>query len=310
MSKYVRPILMLAALVLLALAATAVMAQEATTAPAAGTLPPPTVAAPAAAEGGQAAAPAAEGGAAAGEAGAAAPSVSPLAPLGINSGFLIAQIINFGILFIAARVWGWPWIVNMLDSRAARIEKSLEDAAVAANARRNAEAEAEKIMSGARADVSKAIEEARTRGEEVSRQIEAEARAEAERIRAEARTAAAAERDSQLAALRGQVASIAIAATQRLIGESLDNNRQQALVNDFFSKVPAGARSFSGHVEVVSAMPLSADEQARVRREIGTDDVAFSVDPSILGGLIIRAGDRVVDGSIRSGLNELSGRLA
>jgi F-type H+-transporting ATPase subunit b len=309
MSKYVRPILMLAALVLLALAATAVMAQEATTAPAAGTLPPPTVAAPAP-EGGAAAAPAAEGGAASGETAAPAPSVSPLAPLGINSGFLIAQIINFGIIAVLAGAFGWRPMRNMLDSRAARIEKSLEDAAVAANARRNAETEAEKIMSGARADVSKAIEEARTRGEEVSKQIEAEARAEAERIRAEARTAAAAERDSQLASLRGQVASIAIAATQRLIGESLDNKRQQALVNDFFSKVPAGARSFSGHVEVVSAMPLSADEQARVRREIGTDDVAFTVDPSILGGLIIRAGDRVVDGSIRSGLNELSGRLA
>jgi F-type H+-transporting ATPase subunit b len=306
MSKYVRPILMLAALVLLALAATAVMAQEATTA--AGTLPPPTVAAPAA-EGGEAAAPAAEGGAVAGEA-AAAPSVSPLAPLGINSGFLIAQIINFGIIAVLAGVFGWRPMRNMLDARAARIEKSLEDAAVAANARRNAEAEAEKILSGARADVSKAIEEARTRGDEVSKQIEAEARAEAERIRAEARTAAAAERDAQLASLRGQVASIAIAATQRLIGESLDNKRQQAIINDFFTKVPAGARSFTGHVDVVSAMPLSADEQARVRKEIGTDDVAFTVDPSILGGLIIRAGDRVVDGSVRSGLNELAGRLA
>jgi F-type H+-transporting ATPase subunit b len=309
MSKYVRPILMLAALVLLALAATAVMAQEATTAPAGGTLPPPTVAAPAAA-GGEAAAHAPEGGAAAGEAGAAAPSVSPLAPLGINSGFLIAQIINFGIIAILAGAFGWRPMRNMLDARAARIEKSLEDAAVAANARRNAEAEAEKIMSGARADVSKAIEEARTRGEDVSKQVEAEARAEAERIRAEARTAAAAERDAQLAALRGQVASIAIAATQRLIGESLDNKRQQAIINDFFAKVPAGARSFAGHVDVVSAMPLSADEQARVRKEIGTDDVAFTVDPSILGGLILRAGDRVVDGSVRSGLNELSGRLA
>ena len=197
----------------------------------------------------------------------------------------------------------------MLDSRTAKIQKGLEDAAVAANARRNAEVEAEKIVSSARADVSKAVEEGRVRGEDVRKQIVAEANAEAEKIRAESRSAAAAERDQQLAGLRGQVAAISIAAAQKLVGESLDKKRQEALINEFFAKVPDSAKKLGGKVEVVSAMPLSDDEKAKAKSEIGAEDVSFVVDPSILGGLVVRSGDRVVDGSVRSGLNDLAGRL-
>ena len=56
-------------------------------------------------------------------------------------------------------------------------------------------------------------------------------------------------------------------------------------------------------------MPLSADEQAKAKSSIGADSISFVVDPNILGGLIVRSGDRVVDGSVRSGLNDLGARL-
>lgn len=243
---------------------------------------------------------------------AAAPAAEEgggIAALGLNAGYLLAQLVNFGIIFLALTFLLWRPIVNMLDARTAKIEKGLEDAAVAANARKNAEAEAERIVAAARADVAKSIEEGRSRGEELAKQLETDARSEAERIRAEARTAASAERDQQLAGLRGQVSDISVAVARRLIGETLDQKRQSALVNDFFSKVPAEARTLGGDVEVVSAMPLSADEQAKVKSEIGAGNVTFTVDPGILGGLIVRSGDRVVDGSVRSGLNDLAGRL-
>jgi len=45
-----------------------------------------------------------------------------------------------------------------------------------------------------------------------------------------------------------------------------------------------------------------------VKSEIGAE-ASFSVDPSILGGLIVRSGDRVVDGSVRSNLNDLATRM-
>ena len=236
-------------------------------------------------------------------------AVNPLTPLGINTGFLLAQIINFLLLFGLLSIFLWRPLMNMLDSREMKIQKGLEDAAAAANARRNAEAEAEKILAAARAEAQRVVEEARGRGDELAKLVETEARTEAEQIRAEGRVRVNEERDRQLADMRGQVAAIAVAVAQRLIGETLDEKRQQALVNDFFAKVPAEARSLSGSVEVISAMPLSDDEKNKVKSEAGARDITFTVDPSILGGLIIRTQDRVVDGSVRSGLGELSSRL-
>jgi F-type H+-transporting ATPase subunit b len=236
-------------------------------------------------------------------------AVSPLEPLGINAGYLLAQIINFGIIFGALSTLLWRPIINMLDARSAKIQKGLEDAAAAASARLNAEAEAEKILAAARTEAQGIIAEARGRGEEVAKTVETEARTEAESIRAQARTAATEERDTQLAGLRSQVGAISIALAQRLIGSALDEKRQQALIDDFFAKVPASAKSLGGSIEVVSAMPLSESEQAKAKQEIGAQDVTFTVDPGILGGLIIRSQDKVVDGSVRSGLSEIAGRL-
>ena len=233
----------------------------------------------------------------------------PLGALGINQGFLIAQLFNFGLIFILLTVFMWRPLVNMLDARSAKIQKGLEDAQAAANARMNAEAEAEKILQQARTEAQTTIDEARNRGEEVARQVQQEARTEADSIREEARQAAVEERDAQLAGLRSQVAAISIAVAQRLIGEALDEKKQQALIDDFFAKVPAEAKSLTGDVTVVSAMPLSEAEQAKARKEIGADNVNFEVDPSILGGLVIRSSDRVVDGSVRSGLGQISQRL-
>ncbi len=237
-------------------------------------------------------------------------SGSPLDALGINFGLMLSQLINFGLIFAVLTFAIFRSVIPMLEARQREIQKGLEDAAIAANARRNAEAEADKVLAQARSEASQVVEQGRVRGEELARSIEAEARAEGDRIRAEARQAAQVERDAELAGLRGQVAAIATAISQRLIGASLDQGRQNELITRFFAELPADVRGMTGDVTVTSAMPLEAAEQTRVKNELGTSNVTFTVNPAILGGLIIRSGDRVVDGSVRSRLNELSSRLS
>lgn len=233
----------------------------------------------------------------------------PLGALGINGGFLLAQWVNFGLIFVLLTALLWRPMMNHLDSRSAKIKKGIEDAAAAANARKNAEAEAEKILSQAHKEVQQKIAEGQGRADEVAKQVEAEARKEAEKILADARASAMAARDTELAGLRGQVTSIAVAISQRLIGETLDEKRQKKLVSEFLSSVPAEAKALKGAVEVTSAMPLEDAEKESVKKAIGASDVTYTVDPSILGGLVIRAGGRVVDGSVKNNLNVLASRL-
>lgn len=240
----------------------------------------------------------------------AAEATGPAGALGLNAGLLLAQTVNFLVVGVLLYFMLIGPLGRMLDARSAKIKKGLEDAAEAANARRNAEAEAEKVLVTARSEAQKIVEEGRQRGEELAQSIRSDANGEAEKIREDARASAAQARDAELAGLRDQVANISIAVANRLIGEAmLDDKRAKAVISDFFSKVPEGAASFAGEVTVVSAMPLDDAEQARIQKEIGASSINFVIDPNILGGLVIRGNDNVVDGSVRSGLNNISARL-
>lgn len=233
-----------------------------------------------------------------------------ISALGINGGFLIAQIVNFLIIAGLLGAMLWKPAINMLDAREEKIKKGIEDAAAAAKARQNAEAEAEKILAQARTEAQKVIDEARGRGDDVAKTIEQEARQAAEKIQSDAQADATAARDQQLGDLREQVLNISTAVAGRIIGENLDTKKQKALVDGFISDLPAEAKGMGGSVEVISAMPLSDAEQKSVTKAIGADDATFSVNPAILGGLIVRSADRVVDGSVRSNLSKLSGSLS
>ena len=110
----------------------------------------------------------------------------------------------------------------MLADRRAKIEKGLEDARQAEVARAHAEAERQKILEGARVEAQKIRAEANQQAEQAAAKIRADAQAEAEKIKADALAELGGERDKMLSELRGQIAALAIAASNKLIGESLD----------------------------------------------------------------------------------------
>jgi F-type H+-transporting ATPase subunit delta len=76
------------------------------------------------------------------------------------------------------------------------------------------------------------------------------------------------------------------------------------------------ARNNVVRAEVTSAVPIAEDERRavveRVRALTGARDVRLEtrVDPNIIGGLILRVGDRLIDGSVRARLVQLRRRLA
>ena len=242
--------------------------------------------------------------------------------LGINLGYLLVQIFNFAIMFIVLRAWAYKPIVEMLENRRIALEQGMEDARVAAAARANAEKEAKKILAGAKTDASEVVREATVRAEAAGREIKAAVEAEAAKTREAALAEAETERDRMLSDLRSQIAALAMAATQKLVGETLDEQRQHALIAEFFSGVKAGkvvvlkGEAFTGDsAEITSALPLTPDEQNIIETDmlaqIGEQAaVAFRVDPAIMGGLVIRVGDKVLDNSVAGQLEELRQSLS
>lgn len=71
-----------------------------------------------------------------------------------------------------------------------------------------------------------------------------------------------------------------------------------------------------GTVSVTSAVELKATQKADLQKKLLSTtpyeefEMHYQVDPSLIGGMVIRIGDRVVDSSIRTRLYELKKTLA
>ena len=240
--------------------------------------------------------------------------------LGLNLGYLLLQIFNFLILFVVLRVWAYKPITGMLEKRRKTIAQGLEDARIAAEARANAEKEASRIITDAEKKANQTVAEARERAEVAAKEVKSAAEAEAAKARENALVEVEGERTRILGDLRGQVAALSIAAAQKLVGEALDEKRQHVLLAEFFSGVKSGKvvvledASFKGEsAEVTSALPLTKEEEAIVKKDVlakvGAQAITFRIDPSILGGLVIKVGDKVLDGSVAGQLEGLRSNL-
>ena len=100
--------------------------------------------------------------------------------------------------------------------------------------------------------------------------------------------------------------------TRNFVGVLARNRRLSQISNVIraFDMLSAGHR---GEVtaEIVSAHPLTDDQVAALKAQLkartGRDIAAeLSVDPAILGGLIVKVGSQMIDGSIRTKLNTLA----
>ncbi|MER3399787.1 MAG: ATP synthase F0 subunit B [Thermoflexus sp.] len=240
--------------------------------------------------------------------------------LGINPIYLIAQILNFLLIWFLLSRLVFPRVLKALEERRALIEKGLEDAKAAEQLRASVQAERQRILEEAIAERQRIVAEAVRQAEQQRAQILAEARTEAQRLLEVAREEAERERERILGELRSHIATLALAAAYRVVGDALDETRHRRLIQEFFTTMPPRVleelRGVKGdRVEVISAIPLQEEEKQSIRQELAarldlTSDVIFRVDPTILGGLVVRVGDRVVDGSVRSRMEGLRAVLA
>ena len=102
------------------------------------------------------------------------------------------------------------------------------------------------------------------------------------------------------------------ATTSKFLGVLADNRRLSQLpaIIRAFRQLAAGFRGETS-AEVTSAHPLSNDQvtalkqslRQRIGREVSVD---LSVDPSLLGGLVVRIGSQMIDSSIKTRLNTLA----
>ncbi|MGC6529975.1 MAG: F0F1 ATP synthase subunit delta [Candidatus Puniceispirillaceae bacterium] len=104
--------------------------------------------------------------------------------------------------------------------------------------------------------------------------------------------------------------------TVKFIGAVADNGRLFALakISQNFVELVAKKRGQIS-AEVVSAVALDKERQKLVEQSVaklaGSDKLSLSmrVDPSLIGGLVVRIGSRMIDTSIKTKLNRLEAAM-
>ena len=156
--------------------------------------------------------------------------------LGINLGYLISQIVNFTLLAVLLYFVAYKPILRMLDERSARIKKGLEDAELASKRAAEMEQAFEQRMAEARKDGQEIIAQATQLSEKARQDILETAREDARTLVEKAKEEIVRERDLAMAELRQQVADLSLTISEKVIGKTLDEQRQRQLIAEFLEQ--------------------------------------------------------------------------
>jgi F-type H+-transporting ATPase subunit b len=154
----------------------------------------------------------------------------------INLFQVIIAAANF-VIFLAI-IWKFAFnpVSKILSDRKERIEQGLKDAEQARLDRENAEAGRIAALQEARREANEILARSQKVADESRERDLAATRDELERIRVRASAELESEKLRAIADLRAEVADLALRAAGRVVGETMTDDRQRRLVQEFLAE--------------------------------------------------------------------------
>ncbi len=168
-------------------------------------------------------------------------------PLTINGTFIVETVSFVLMLLFLARVplpfLGipkpvFPWIISIAEARQRAITEQLAAAEKERADARLKQAEAQ--LNEARAQAQTVITSASRAADQLRQELKQKAEDEARRILESARREIEAERVAALQSVRGDVANLVVAATEKVIGATLDVTKHRQLIDKAIEEVASG----------------------------------------------------------------------
>lgn len=152
--------------------------------------------------------------------------------LGVDGRILLAQIVNFLVLLFVLQRFVYRPLLAFLDARAGRIEQGLKDAEAARLRLDEAESERSAMLEQARKDARELMERSEIRAHQLRQELSDAAHREAEKIIVETRKSMSEERRRTILEAREELATLVIAATEKVISAKLDTETDKALIEE------------------------------------------------------------------------------
>jgi F-type H+-transporting ATPase subunit b len=156
------------------------------------------------------------------------------------NGTVIVELITFLVMMAVLARWVYPEVVRLAEARQRAIAEQLTEAE---KSRAEAEArlkEAEAKLDDARKTAQTVIDAATKSGEQLRQELKQKAEEEAKRLTSSARKEIEAERERAIQSVRNEVAGLVVAATEKVIGETLDEGKHKQLIERAIAEVARG----------------------------------------------------------------------
>lgn len=164
----------------------------------------------------------------------------------INLFWVVVQAATFLLFLVILWLVAFRRIGGVLEERRSRIEQGLRDADAARVEREQAASERLATLAAARQEANDLLVRAQRVADETREREVAETRAQIERLRDQAAADIQAERERAVTEVRGQVAELALLAASRVVGETMNSERERRLVDEFLQGVGDDGRRQGG----------------------------------------------------------------
>ncbi|MEI7792835.1 MAG: F0F1 ATP synthase subunit B [Candidatus Berkelbacteria bacterium] len=149
--------------------------------------------------------------------------------LGIDLKLIIAQLINFGILFFLLSKFAYKPIMNMLDERQKKIEQGLADAEASAKKLADVETETAKLMEKTSKDADQIMNNAKAAAKVEAAELIKKASDQAERTTKNAESEAKSAKDNVISEARKELSSVIVMALDKIVGKELSEDQKKNL---------------------------------------------------------------------------------
>ena len=147
------------------------------------------------------------------------------------------EVVAFVLMILILGRWVYPRVMQAAEARQRQVSEQL---AAAERSREEAEQrlrDAEGQLQKARGQASEILEGANRSGEQLRADLRARADEEARRITENARREIDAERQKAVDSVRAEVADLVVAATEKVVGQSLDGRQHRQLIDKAITEV-------------------------------------------------------------------------
>jgi F-type H+-transporting ATPase subunit b len=154
-----------------------------------------------------------------------------LAKLGIDWKLLLAQVVNFAVLFFVLRRYAYRPMLAFLDERKERIDRGLRNAEEATKRLEAAGVERESVLQAARAEARLIVEAAETAARERDAKRLAETEERVTSLLADGKRRGAEEQARLLAEAKEELAETVVLAVEKVLREKLTEETDRKLIH-------------------------------------------------------------------------------